>query len=143
MTATNTVNAPATPTVERGTARPLVVSGTIAGAVASVATTVVAAVAHASSVSLAVHGESIPLLGFAEVTFVASLIGVAIAVGIARWAYTPRRTFVTTALALTGLSLVPDLLADTAGSTRATLMLTHLVATTIVVPALARRLPAE
>ena len=44
--------------------------------------------------------------------------------------------------ALVALSLVPDALADVAGSTRALLMTTHLVAGAIVVPALARRLPA-
>ena len=49
----------------------------------------------------------------------------------------------TTTVVLTALSLVPDALADVAGSTRALLMTTHLVAASIIVPALARRLPPE
>ena len=40
-----------------------------------------------------------------------------------------------TTLVLTLLSLVPDALADVAGSTRALLMTTHLVAASIIVPA--------
>lgn len=43
---------------------------------------------------------------------------------------------------LLALSLVPDAVADSAVDTKALLVLTHLLATTIVVPALARRLPA-
>ena len=48
----------------------------------------------------------------------------------------------TTTVLLTALSLVPDALADVAGSTRVLLMATHVVAAAIIVPALARRLPA-
>jgi hypothetical protein len=143
MTATTTINAPATPIVQRRRAHSLVAAGAGAGAVASAATTAVAAIAHAAGVSLAVHGQSIPLLGFAQLTFVASLLGIVIAVCLARWARYPRRTFLLTTLGLTVVSLVPDLLADAAGSTRVTLMLTHIVAAAIVVPALARRLPSE
>jgi hypothetical protein len=40
------------------------------------------------------------------------------------------------------LSLVPDVLADATTGTKMVLMLTHLVAAAIVVPAVARRLPA-
>jgi len=41
---------------------------------------------------------------------------------------------------LTVLSLVPDAIADAGPATRALLMLTHLVAAAIVIPAVARRL---
>ena len=41
---------------------------------------------------------------------------------------------------LTVLSLVPDVIVDAAPATKALLMLTHLVAAAIVVPAVARRL---
>ena len=52
----------------------------------------------------------------------------------------PRRTFVSTTLVLTALSFVPDVLADAQASTKLTLMLTHVVAAAIVIPALASRL---
>ena len=52
----------------------------------------------------------------------------------------PRRTFVRTTVALTLLSLLPDVLADAGASTRPTLALTHIVAAAIVIPRLARRL---
>jgi hypothetical protein len=45
-------------------------------------------------------------------------------------------------MALTALSLVPDLLADALAATKMLLMLTHLVAAAIVIPAIARRLSA-
>jgi hypothetical protein len=45
-------------------------------------------------------------------------------------------------VALTALSLAPDVLADAAPATKALLMLTHLVAAAIVIPAVARRLTA-
>ena len=40
------------------------------------------------------------------------------------------------------LSLGPDVIADAAPSTKMLLMVTHLVAAAIVIPAIARRLPA-
>jgi hypothetical protein len=140
MTATTTITAPAPLAGQRRRARSLLAAGAGAGAVASAATTAVAAIAHAAGVSLGVHGQSIPLLAFAQVTFVASLVGAVIAVGLARWARYPRRTFVLTTLGLTFLSFVPDLAADAAGATKVTLMFTHVVAAAIVVPVLARRL---
>jgi hypothetical protein len=45
-------------------------------------------------------------------------------------------------VALTVLSLVPDALADADTSTKVLLMVTHLVAAAIVIPAVARRLRA-
>ncbi|WP_293773266.1 DUF6069 family protein [Sporichthya sp.] len=60
---------------------------------------------------------------------------------LARRAGAPRTTFVRATVALTALSLVPDVLADAAWDTRVLLMLTHLVAAAIVIPALSSRLP--
>src|SRR5262245_5704415 len=114
--------------------------GAVAGVAAAAATTGVAAGADALGVSLAVGGESIPLLGFAQLTLFATVIGVAIAAVMARRAARPRRTFVATTLALTALSFVPDVLSDAQASTKLTLMLTHVVAASIVIPALASRL---
>jgi len=61
---------------------------------------------------------------------------------LSRTARRPRSTFIRSTAVLTVLSLVPDLVADAAPATKALLMLTHLVAAAIVVPAVARRLTA-
>ncbi len=121
--------------------RPLVRSGLLAIAVASLATPVVAALGHAAGVSLDIAGERIPLWAFAQLTAIFSLIGLGLAVALARRAGTPRRTFVRTTGGLTALSLVPDVLADASTGTICLLMLTHLVAAAIVIPALTSRLP--
>ncbi|GAA4196277.1 hypothetical protein GCM10022252_43340 [Streptosporangium oxazolinicum] len=76
-------------------------------------------------------------------TLVCAVIGIVLAVALRRWAATPRRTFVTVTVALTVLSVVPDLLIPAAPSTKAILMLTHLVAAAIVIPLIAGRLPAR
>jgi len=115
-------------------------TGLAAGATASVATFAVAAVAQALDVSLKVGGKAIPLVGFAQLTFVASIIGTILAVVLSRRANRPKHTFVVTTLALTALSIVPDVLADAQSATRFTLALTHLAAAAIVIPALASRL---
>ena len=115
-------------------------AGAAAGAVAALATTVVAALAVAADVPVEVGGEAIPVLGFAQLTLVGALLGVLIAKGARRWASHPHTAFVRTTVALTALSLVPDLTADATTATIVTLMLTHLVAAAIVIPALAKRL---
>lgn len=121
---------------------PLVAPGLAAIAVASIATSAIAALGSAAGVSLDMAGEPIPVSGFATLTAVFSLIGLALAAGLRARARHPRRAFVRTTVVLTALSLVPDALADCAPSTRALLMTAHLVAAAVVVPALARRLPA-
>lgn len=135
MTATIVAAAP------RTSVRPLVRTGLVATVAASAATTVVAAVGHAAGISLNIGDEAIPLFGFPQLTAIFSLIGLALAVVLARRAGAPRRTFVRTTVTLTALSLVPDALADAAVGTKALLMLTHLVAAAIVIPAISSRLP--
>jgi Family of unknown function (DUF6069) len=126
------------PAVER---QPLWRHGVAAAAVASVATTVLAAVASSAGVSFADRtGASIPIAGFAQLTLVFSLIGVCIAAVMARTARHPRLTFVRTAVTLTGLSFVPDLTFGFDARSAATLTTLHTIAATIVVPTLARRL---
>jgi hypothetical protein len=120
----------------------LVGAGLAATAVASIATSTVAAAGSAAGISLDVSGAPIPVPGFAVLTAVFSLVGVALAAVLARRARQPRSTFVRTTVVLTALSLVPDLVADAATATKLLLMLTHLVAAAIVVPAIARRLSA-
>ena len=138
MTATTTFTVPTTK--PRSATKPVWRTGVAAGAAASVATFSTAAVAQAADVSLKVSGEAIPLVGFAQLTFVASLVGTILAVVLSRRANRPQHTFVVTTIALTALSIVPDVLADAHTSTRFTLALTHVVAAAIVIPALASRL---
>lgn len=135
MTATTRTAVPAT-------IRPLVVSGVLATAVAGAATSAVAAAGRAAGVSLDVAGAPIPVGGFAVLTVICSLVGLVLAAVLARVARHPRAVFVRATVALTVLSLVPDVIADAAPATRILLMLTHLVAAAIVIPAVARRLPA-
>jgi len=128
-----------TPTT-RPAVRPVWRTGVAYGLVAAAATTAVAGIAHAAGVSLDVSGEAIPLAGFAQLTFVFTMVGTLLAAVLARKASHPRHTFVVTTLALTALSIVPDVIADAATSTRLTLALTHVVAAAIVIPALSSRL---
>ncbi|WP_262283966.1 DUF6069 family protein [Micromonospora sp. MA102] len=120
----------------------LIRSGVVAAAAASAATMAVAAAGHAAGVSLDLAGAPIPVAGFGVLTAVFSLIGVLIAALLSRFARRPRPTFVRTTVLLTVLSLVPDVIVDAGAATRVLLMLTHLVAAAIVIPAVARRLTA-
>jgi hypothetical protein len=139
MTTTTTLTA-ALPARRVRTARSLWATGASAGLAASAATVGIAAFAPAADVPLTVGGEAIPLVGFAQLTFVASIIGTVLAVVMSRRAGRPRHTFVTTTVVLTLLSIVPDVLADAQTATRVALALTHVVAAAIVIPALASRL---
>jgi hypothetical protein len=120
--------------------RSLLGTGVVATVLAGVATPVVAASGSAAGISLDIGGLPIPLLGFANLTVFFSLIGLVLAVVLARVARHPRRAWIRTTVVLTALSLVPDVLVDAAPATQALLMLTHLVAAAIVIPAVARRL---
>ncbi|TDB86903.1 DUF6069 family protein [Actinomadura sp. 7K534] len=123
-------------------ALPLIIGGLTAAGAAAAATAAVAVAGESAGISLAVGGKAIPVAGFAVLTAVFSVVGLALALVLARTARRPRRAFVRTTIALTALSLVPDVLADASASTRGLLMLTHAVAAVIVVPVIARRLPA-
>ncbi|GLW33739.1 DUF6069 family protein [Actinoplanes regularis] len=122
--------------------RRMLLAGLAAIAVAGAATSAAAAGGHAAGISLDVSGESIPVAGFATLTAVFSLVGLVIAAVLARFARHPRRVFVRITVALTVLSLVPDLIADAAPATKVLLMATHLIAAAIVIPVVARRLSA-
>ncbi|MER5705221.1 DUF6069 family protein [Micromonospora sp. NPDC002296] len=123
-------------------ARSMLVAGVAATAVASLATTLVAVAGHAAGISLDVSGAPIPLVGFASLTAIFSLVGLVLAAVLRRSARRPRSTFVRTTVVLTVLSLVPDVVADATAGTKVLLILTHLVAAAIVIPVVARRLPA-
>jgi peptidoglycan/LPS O-acetylase OafA/YrhL len=126
------------PSAER---QPVWQHGVVAAVAASLATTVLAAVASAAGVSFADStGESIPIAGFAQLTLIFSLVGVALAAVLARKARRPRSTFVRTAAALTVLSFVPDLTFGFDATSAGTLITLHTVAAMIVVPTLTSRL---
>lgn len=116
--------------------------GAVATVAAAAATAAVAAAGNAAGISLAVAGAPIPPTGFATLTVVFSILGMVIALVLRRFAGRARSLWVRTAVALTVLSLVPDVLADADTSTKVLLMVTHLVAAAIVIPAVARRLRA-
>ena len=84
--------------------------------------------------------QAIPVIGFAQLTFVAAIIGTVMAVVMSHRARRPRHTFVASTIALTALSIVPDVTADAHTATKFVLALTHVVAASIVIPALASRL---
>jgi len=117
-------------------------SGVVATVLASGATAVVAAAGDAAGIGLEVGGAPIPVLGFATATAFFSVIGLVLAVVLRRFARHPRSTFVRSTVVLTVLSLVPDVVVDATSATKVLLMLTHLVAAAIVIPAVARRLGA-
>jgi hypothetical protein len=114
--------------------------GLKAAAVAAVATTAFAAVTHAAGVSYEIKGEAIPILGFGQLTFMLSLLGIAIAAVLRRRGRHPQSTFIRTTVALTLLSFVPDLTAQAATGTKVSLMVSHVIAALIVIPRLAARL---
>jgi Family of unknown function (DUF6069) len=118
-------------------------AGAKAGLVAAAATTAVAVVARALDVPIDADGEAIPILGFAQLTLFFTFVGVLIATGIGRWSRHPRSTFVVTAVVLTVMSCVPDLMLSTDAASKLTLITTHLVAAAIVIPALASRLAEQ
>ena len=115
--------------------RRLVRSGALAGAIAAVCTTVVAAVATAADVSLEINGDAIPFPAFAWWT----LVGAALGVVLARLLRERRRFVIVTTVA-TGLSLIAPIAASADTATKAVLVGTHLLAAAIIIPILSRRL---
>ena len=122
--------------------QPLITGGLTAAAVAAAATATVAAAGEFAGISLVVGGAPIPVFGFAVLTVIFSVVGLVLALVLGRSARRPRTAFVRTTIVLTALSLVPDVLADASAATKVLLMLTHVVAAAIVIPAIARRLSA-
>jgi hypothetical protein len=87
-----------------------------------------------------IQDKAIPLLGFAQVTMVAAIIGIGLAALFTRRAHRPRHTFVVTTVVLSALSMVPPAIVDAGVPTKLVLGLTHVVAAVIVIPAIAARL---
>ena len=143
MTAIRTTTVPSTvPACTSTTTPKLGRTGLTAGLAAAAATVTVAALAGAAGVSLeTAPGQAIPVLGFGQLTLFCTAVGLLLARTIGRRATQPRSTFTTVALVLTALSLLPDVVLSTDVATKATLILTHLAAAAIVIPALSACLP--
>ena len=97
-------------------------------------------VAGAAGVSFEVEGEAIPLAGYAQMTLIGAVLGVLLAKALRRWAKHPQSTFVRTTVALTALSIVPDLTMGFDAASAVTLVVAHVAAAAIIVPRLADRL---
>ena len=142
---TSTVLTPVVTTVPADSSAPtpsLWRAGLFTGCAAAAATLAVAAAAHAMDVSLeTAPGEAIPIIGFGQLTLFCTAIGVLIARTLRRRASAPRSAFICVTVVLTALSLVPDVMLSTDVATKVTLVLTHLIAAAIVIPALSARLP--
>jgi hypothetical protein len=133
-----------TATTRTATTASLWRAGLTATAIAAAATTTVAAAAHGAGVSFeTAPGDAIPLAGFAQLTILFSVIGIGIATVLRRRSTQPRSTFTRVAVALTILSVVPDLAMSFDAGSRITLMLAHTVAAAIVIPVVARHLPSR
>lgn len=119
--------------------------GLLATLVAMVATTAGAALAQAVGVSFWLPGatEPIPVAGFGVMTGMFSVVGVVLAVALLRWSARPAVRWVQVAVALTAVSLVPPVLTGAEAATVVTLVLLHLVAATVMIPALSRTLPGR
>lgn len=110
----------------------------VAGVVAAAASAAVAAAAHAAGVPLEIDGETIPLVGFAQMTLVGALVGGVLLAVLNRTSRAAGRRFLQTSVALTVLSCVPSIAWPDDTATKVALVATHLVAAAIVVPALLR-----
>jgi hypothetical protein len=107
------------------------------GVLAAAVTTAGAVALRAAGVPLAVHGK-IPLAGFAQITFIAAVIGGVLLALLNRRSSTPRQRFVQITTGLTAFSCaLPAAFADTTAS-KVALVGLHLVAAAIIVPVLAR-----
>jgi hypothetical protein len=134
----------------RSSARRVVGAGVLSGLVAAAATTLVAVIAKAADVPLraaprsADAGEAIPMSGYAFGTLMSVAVGIIVALVLRRFAKRPARTFTVVTVALTVLSFLgPITTGHATTATRVVLELTHVVAAVIVIPAMARTLPAR
>ena len=94
--------------------------------------------ARAADVSLEIDGEAIPVAGFATMTLLGAVLGFGLAVASKR-----RGRFVAVCSVLTAVSLIPSIAQPDDTATKVVLVVAHLVAAAVIVPMLARQLPAS
>ena len=129
-----------TPTAERSTtSHPIRRATLVSGVAAAAATTALAAAADAAGVPLAIDGETIPLLGFAQMTLLGAVLGGVMAAALNRYASQARTWFTTVAVVLTALSCIPSVALPPDTATKVVLVATHVLAAAIIVPSLARQ----
>ncbi|SEB78761.1 hypothetical protein SAMN04489844_1060 [Nocardioides exalbidus] len=116
----------------------LVAAGLLAALVAAVVTAAVAALLEALGADFEVDGGAIPIAGFGSITFLFSVVGVMVAAVLLRFSARPEQWFVTIAVVLTAASLVPPVLWGHGAGTVLALVVLHLVAAGVMVPALVR-----
>jgi hypothetical protein len=109
-------------------------SGLTTGVVAAAVTTALAGAFAAAGSPLEVQGEAIPVFAFAQMVLLGSVIGIVVA------RHSRRTTFVRATVVLTAASCIPSLALGTGVFSKLALVLTHVVAATIVIPRLARPL---
>jgi Family of unknown function (DUF6069) len=131
-----TYHEPGVQSIQPSTRR-LVRSGALAGAIAAVGTTAVAAIARAADVSLEINATVIPIPAFAWWTIIGAALGVVLARLLRK-----RRWFVVVTMLAAGLSLIPAIAAPDDTATKAILVGTHLLAAAIIIPTLSQRLTA-
>jgi hypothetical protein len=110
----------------------------LAGLVAAAVTSGAAAAVHAAGVSFEVDGAMIPLVGFAQMTFLGAAIGGVVLPVLNRRSRSARLRFLQTAVAHTALSCVPSVTWPDDAATKLALVALHVLAAAIVVPALVR-----
>jgi len=136
---TTTVITPTGTTVRARTAHPLRRATLAVGLGAAAAVTAFAAVAHAAGVGFTTgEGKMIPLLGFAQLTFVGAVLGGLLVAALNRRSAHPRRRFVVLASVPTVLSCIPSVAMPPDAATKISLVVAHLLAAAIIVPVLAR-----
>jgi hypothetical protein len=138
-TFTSFTSAP-TPAVRTRRAGRIGRAGLTSGVAAALANVGIVAAARGLDVAVEIQHKAIPLLGFAQVTLFAAIIGIGMAAVFARRVNRPRHTFVVTSVVLTAVSMMPPAIVDAEISTKLVLGLTHVVAALVVIPALAARL---
>ena len=113
-------------------------STVVAGAGAAAMATAIAAAIHAAGVPLAVDGEMIPLAGFAQMTFLGTVIGGVLLAVLNRHSHAAGTRFVQVTVALTALSCVPSVAMPPDAATKLSLVTLHVLAAAIIVPVLVR-----
>jgi hypothetical protein len=136
-TATTTLTPPVAEEGDRS--HPVLRATLAAGVIAALGVTALAAAADGAGVPLAIDGETIPLLGFAQMTLIGAVIGGLLAAALNRFVKPAQRLFTLAAAVLTALSCVPSVAMPPDVATKVVLVATHLLAAAIVVPALARQ----
>lgn len=106
------------------------------GVAAAGTTTAAAAVMRAAGTHLSAGGE-IPLLGFAQITFICVVAG-GLLVAVANRRQMARGRFVQGLVVLTAVSCVPSLASGDGTGSKIGLVALHLLAAVIVIPVLAR-----